>query len=39
MKSLATPVTFVVVVFIYDIIESVNMLCDHKNCLNICVNK
>ena len=39
MKSLAIPVTFVVVLFISGIIESVDMLCDHKNCVNVCVNK
>jgi len=39
MKSLAIPVTFVVFVFISGIIASVNMLHDHNDCLNICVNK
>lgn len=39
MKSSAIPVTFVVAVFISDIVESVNILHDHNNCLNACVNK
>lgn len=38
-EVIVIPVTFVVVGFISGIIESVNMLCNHKNCLKVCVNK